>query len=129
MPALKWSTTGSGTTSASRNAAGSSPRTLGVISPAPRSPCRSEAVHGDRSAREERDGRVVMNDQPSARGGVMLPEAPQNPTHEYKANQQPARRGVLPLLAILVVGIAVGAGFAWAHFTGRLAPLYHTLGL
>lgn len=34
----------------------------------------------------------------------------------------------LRLVSTLVVGIACGSGLVGAHFTGRLAPLYHTLG-
>src|SRR5262249_56654908 len=40
----------------------------------------------------------------------------------------PSRR-LVSRLVLLAVGIAVGAGFATAHFTGRLTPLYHKLGL
>jgi Cu(I)/Ag(I) efflux system membrane fusion protein len=45
------------------------------------------------------------------------------------ANHNRYGRGVVSLLVILGVGIAVGAGGVWAHFTGRLASLYHALGL
>jgi Cu(I)/Ag(I) efflux system membrane fusion protein len=45
-----------------------------------------------------------------------------------EAQARPPRR-LVSRLALLVVGIAVGAGFATAHFTGRLTPLYHQLGL
>jgi Cu(I)/Ag(I) efflux system membrane fusion protein len=69
-----------------------------------------------------------MNEQQSS-PGVMLSGAPRTATPEGKAKQQPAPRGVLFLLAVLTIGIAIGAGLAWAHFTGRLAPLYHKVGL
>jgi Cu(I)/Ag(I) efflux system membrane fusion protein len=37
-------------------------------------------------------------------------------------------RRLVSRVALLAVGIALGAGFATAHFTGRLTPLYHRLG-
>ncbi|HKI35655.1 MAG TPA: efflux RND transporter periplasmic adaptor subunit [Gemmataceae bacterium] len=43
------------------------------------------------------------------------------------AQTRPPRR-LLSRLALLAVGIALGAGLAAAHFTGRLTPLYHRLG-
>ena len=36
---------------------------------------------------------------------------------------------VISRLVLFAVGIAVGVGIAAAHFTGRLTPLYHKLGL
>ncbi len=38
-------------------------------------------------------------------------------------------RRMVSRLALLMIGAALGAGLATAHFTGRLAPLYHALGL
>jgi Cu(I)/Ag(I) efflux system membrane fusion protein len=43
------------------------------------------------------------------------------------AQAGPPRR-LASRLVLLGVGIAIGAGFATAHFTGRLTPLYHQLG-
>lgn len=37
--------------------------------------------------------------------------------------------GILVFLFALAVGVAAGGGAVWAHFTGRLTPLYHRLGL
>jgi Cu(I)/Ag(I) efflux system membrane fusion protein len=37
--------------------------------------------------------------------------------------------GILALLFALALGMAAGGGAVWAHFTGRLTPLYHRLGL
>jgi Cu(I)/Ag(I) efflux system membrane fusion protein len=45
-----------------------------------------------------------------------------------EAQARPPRRLVSHLL-LLAVGVALGAGFASAHFTGRLTPFYHRLGL
>jgi Cu(I)/Ag(I) efflux system membrane fusion protein len=42
--------------------------------------------------------------------------------------QQRHGRGCLSLVVFLVVGIIIGAGAVWAHFSGSLAPLYHKLG-
>src|SRR6516225_5266572 len=40
------------------------------------------------------------------------------------------KQRALPALAIgLLVGIAAGAGVLYAHFSGELTPLYHSLGL
>jgi Cu(I)/Ag(I) efflux system membrane fusion protein len=69
-----------------------------------------------------------MNEQQSA-GGVMLPGAPQQGGQEDTTPPPSARRGVLPLFIVLALGAAAGAGFTWAHFTGRLASLYHALGI
>jgi Cu(I)/Ag(I) efflux system membrane fusion protein len=44
-----------------------------------------------------------------------------------EAQARPPRR-LVSRLVLLAVGVAVGAGFATAHFTGRLTPLYHQLG-
>jgi Cu(I)/Ag(I) efflux system membrane fusion protein len=44
-------------------------------------------------------------------------------------NQHRSGRGALSVLVILAIGMAAGAGLVWAHFSGRLAPLYHMLGL
>jgi Cu(I)/Ag(I) efflux system membrane fusion protein len=41
---------------------------------------------------------------------------------------RPGRSTILVLL-VLALGVAAGVGGTWAHFTGRLAPLYHTFGL
>lgn len=38
-------------------------------------------------------------------------------------------RSAVPLILALAAGVAAGVGATWAHFTGRLAPLYHSLGL
>jgi Cu(I)/Ag(I) efflux system membrane fusion protein len=45
-----------------------------------------------------------------------------------EAQARPSRRLVSRLM-LLATGIAIGGGFTAAHFTGRLTPLYHTLGL
>jgi len=45
-----------------------------------------------------------------------------------EAQARPPRR-LISRLILLAFGIAVGAGLATAHFTGRLTPLYHELGL
>ena len=45
------------------------------------------------------------------------------------SEQHRAGRGVISLLAILVIGGGVGGGLVWAHFTGRFTPIYHKLGL
>jgi Cu(I)/Ag(I) efflux system membrane fusion protein len=42
--------------------------------------------------------------------------------------QARSSRRLVSRLVLLAVGIAVGAGFATAHFTGRLTPFYHKLG-
>jgi Cu(I)/Ag(I) efflux system membrane fusion protein len=43
---------------------------------------------------------------------------------------QPKRgRGILSFLVVLGIGLGVGGGLVAAHFTGRLAPVYHLLGL
>jgi Cu(I)/Ag(I) efflux system membrane fusion protein len=70
-----------------------------------------------------------MNERQSVGDGVMVPGAPHPLRPDAKTGEQPARRGVLPFLAAVLLGIAAGGGFAWAHFTGRLTPLYHKLGL
>ncbi len=44
-----------------------------------------------------------------------------------EAQARPPRR-LVSRLVLLAVGIALGAGFATAHFTGLLTPLYHKLG-
>jgi Cu(I)/Ag(I) efflux system membrane fusion protein len=38
-------------------------------------------------------------------------------------------RRVMSRLSLFVLGLAVGVGIATAHFTGRMSPLYHKLGL
>jgi hypothetical protein len=45
-----------------------------------------------------------------------------------EAQARPSRR-LISRLALLAVGLALGGGLASAHFTGRLSPLYHRLGL
>lgn len=47
---------------------------------------------------------------------------------EAMTEQQRTGRGCLSLVVFLVLGIAIGAGAVWAHFSGNLAPLYHKLG-
>jgi Cu(I)/Ag(I) efflux system membrane fusion protein len=38
-------------------------------------------------------------------------------------------RSAFPVILALALGVAAGGGAVWAHFTGRLAPLYQQLGL
>jgi Cu(I)/Ag(I) efflux system membrane fusion protein len=45
-----------------------------------------------------------------------------------EAQARPPRR-LLPRLMLLIFGMALGAGLTMAHFTGRLTPVYHRLGL
>jgi membrane fusion protein, copper/silver efflux system len=45
-----------------------------------------------------------------------------------EAQARPPRR-LVSRLVLLAVGVALGAGLTSAHFTGRLTPLYHRLGL
>jgi Cu(I)/Ag(I) efflux system membrane fusion protein len=45
-----------------------------------------------------------------------------------EAQARPPRR-LVSRLVLLAFGVALGAGLATAHFTGRLTPLYHRLGL
>jgi Cu(I)/Ag(I) efflux system membrane fusion protein len=45
-----------------------------------------------------------------------------------EAQIRPPRR-LVSRLVLLITGVALGVGIATAHFTGRLTPLYHRLGL
>ena len=38
-------------------------------------------------------------------------------------------RSAFPVILALALGVVAGGGAVWAHLTGRLAPLYHQLGL
>jgi Cu(I)/Ag(I) efflux system membrane fusion protein len=43
--------------------------------------------------------------------------------------QHRSARNTVTVILALMLGAAAGAGGTWAHLTGHLAPLYHTLGL